>query len=200
MTDHTPTRGARKPNASLPALSAPAVPVPGLIVVLAASTGGLAALTTALGPLRRGFPAVVLVVQHLAAWCPSRLADILDWRIALPVAWANDGDPLHAGAVTVAPPGAHLLVTATGRLSLSDGPRVHHVRPAADPLFASVAAWAGARAIGVILTGHGCDGAAGACTIARAGGIVIAQDATTSEAFGMPGAAIAGGGVQYVVP
>jgi two-component system chemotaxis response regulator CheB len=88
----------------------------------------------------------------------------------------------------------------TGRLSLSDGPRIHSVRPAADPLFASVAAYAGARAISVILSGYGRDGAAGACAIAQAGGNVIAQDATTSEAFGMPGAAIAAGGVKYVVP
>jgi two-component system chemotaxis response regulator CheB len=193
-------RGAMTPDASSPALAAPTVPVPDLIIALAASTGGLPALVAALGPLPRGFPAVVLVVQHLSASYPSRLADILGWHLALPVIWGRDGAPLQPKAVAVAPPGAHLLVMDTGRLSLSDGPRIHRVRPAADLLFASVAAYAGARAIGVVLSGLGCDGAAGACAIVQAGGRVVAQDATTSEAFAMPGAAIAAGGVKYVVP
>lgn len=107
---------------------------------------------------------------------------------------------MRAGTVAVAPPNKHLLVTSAARLALAETERVHGVRPAADPLFASVAARFGTRALAVVLTGAGRDGAQGALAIRQAGGLVIAQDAATAEVFGMPRAAIACGAVALVLP
>ena len=100
----------------------------------------------------------------------------------------------------VVPPDHHLLVNADGSLSLTRTELVHFVRPSADLLFDSAAASFGPRAIGVVLTGTGSDGAFGVEAIKRVGGTVIAQDEATAEFFGMPGAAIKTGAVDFVLP
>ena len=93
---------------------------------------------------------------------------------------AKSEDRLHAGTVFIAPPGAHILVDPEGTISLSHRPPVHFVRPAADRLFDSIAGSFGTRAVAVVLTGTGHDGATGAQAVKRAGGMVIVQDESTS--------------------
>jgi two-component system chemotaxis response regulator CheB len=102
--------------------------------------------------------------------------------------------------VFIAPPDRHLLVNPDGRLSLARTELVHFVRPSADLLFESVAASFKDRAIAVVLSGTGSDGVGGIRAIKKMGGTVVAQDEATSEFFGMPGAAIQTGTVDFVLP
>jgi len=118
----------------------------------------------------------------------------------LPVKMAESGDRLTGGLVFVAPPNYHLLVDPAGTLSLTQSELIHFLRPSADILFESVASSFPARAIAVVLSGTGSDGAKGVKAIKNAGGMVIAQDEDTSEFFGMPSAAIATGSVDIVLP
>ena len=128
------------------------------------------------------------------------MADILNRQSRLPIKEAEEGDRVHPGAVFIAPPDRHVLVNDDGRLSLSRAELVHFVRPSADLLFESLAASFKDRAIAVMLTGTGRDGATGVQAIKKMGGTVIAQDEGTSEFFGMPGAAIQTGAVDFVLP
>jgi two-component system chemotaxis response regulator CheB len=170
------------------------------LVVIATSAGGLAALTTVLTPLPADFAAAVLVVQHLDPRHKSVMDDILRRRTALTVELASDGAAIIAGGVLVAPPNRHLLVNADGTVSLSDSALVHFVRPSADRLFESAAVSYEDRVLGVVLTGSGSDGDMGVRAIKERGGTVIAQDEETSQFFGMPGAAIGTGAVDFVLP
>jgi two-component system chemotaxis response regulator CheB len=169
-------------------------------VLVAASAGGLSALTAVLSELPANFPAGVAIVQHIEPHHRSMLAEILGRSCALPVTQATDGQRFEPGVVHVAPPDHHLLVDADGSLSLTRTELVHFVRPSADLLFESGAASFGRRAIGVVLTGTGSDGSLGVEAIKRRGGTVIAQDEETSDFFGMPGAAIEAGAVDFVLP
>jgi len=170
------------------------------IVALAASAGGLPALSRLLNALPPDFPAALAVVQHLDPRHRSLMADILGKRTTLPVKEAEEGDRLMAGAVFVAPPNRHLLVNPDKTLSLSQSELVHFLRPSADLLFESVAACYRERAIAVVLTGTGSDGAMGVQAIKKMGGTVIAQDEGSSDFFGMPGAAIQTGNVDFILP
>lgn len=170
------------------------------VVAIATSAGGLAALSQVLHDLPIGFPAGVLVVQHLQASYPSHLARILGWHTALTVTEARDGVAPRNGTVYVAPPAAHLLVGEDRRLVLSQLPPLHYCRPSGDRLFASVATTFGPRAIAVVLTGNGRDGAEGAQLVRRYGGIVIVQDERSSAYTGMPRAAVQAGSVDRVLP
>lgn len=170
------------------------------VVALAASAGGLTALTKVLSALPGEFPASIVVVQHLDPRHRSLLADILGRRTPLAVRQAEDGQELLPGVVSIAPPDRHLLVNPDGTLSLSQSELVHFLRPSADLLFESVAASFKERAIAVVLTGTGSDGHMGVQAIKKMGGTVIAQDERTSEFFGMPGAAIQTGSVDFILP
>jgi two-component system, chemotaxis family, protein-glutamate methylesterase/glutaminase len=170
------------------------------IVALAASAGGLKALSEVLAALPAGFPAAVVVVQHLAPRHRSRMAEILDRRTGLAVRQAADDDQARPGTVFVAPPNRHLLVNPDGRLSLTRTELVHFSRPSADLLFESVAASYRERAIAVVLSGSGGDGAMGAKAIKKMGGTLIVQDPETAEFSGMPGAARQTGLADFVLP
>jgi len=170
------------------------------IVALAASAGGLNALSEVLAAIPVDFAAAIVLVQHLDPRHKSMLAEILGRRTLLEVRQAADGDRTRPGGVWVAPPAHHLLVNGDGTLSLTQTELVHFVRPSADLMFDSMAAAYGERAIAVVLTGTGVDGEMGIRAVKQRGGIVIAQNQATSEYFGMPGAAIKTGCVDYILP
>jgi two-component system chemotaxis response regulator CheB len=170
------------------------------IVALAASAGGLNALSQVLAAIPRDFPAAIVVVQHLDPRHRSLMADILSKRTALTVKQAQEGDALAPGIAYIAPPNRHLLVNPDRTLSLSQSELVHFVRPSADLLFESTAASYRGRAIAVVLSGSGSDGAMGVRAIKKMGGTVIAQDERTSQFYGMPGAAMQTGSVDFVLP
>ena len=170
------------------------------IVALAASAGGLSALTEVLAALPAEFPAALVVVQHLDPRHRSLMAEILGRRTAIKVTQAEEGQHLKPGTAYIAPPDRHLLVNPGGTLSLTRTQLVHFVRPSADLLFESVAATYRERAIAVVLSGSGSDGAMGVKAINKMGGTVIVQDQKTSEFFGMPDAAQQTGIVDFVLP
>jgi two-component system, chemotaxis family, protein-glutamate methylesterase/glutaminase len=169
------------------------------LVVVAASLGGRAALSEVLAPLAGDFPIPILVVQHIGA-SRSELPKLLARDLRLAVRHPADGERLRARTVYVAPPDRHLLVAANGTCRLSDAPRVHFARPAADPLFASAAQAVGARAMGVVLSGRLSDGAAGAVALREVGGVVLAQAPETCRAPGMPLAVIRARAADFVLP
>ena len=169
------------------------------VVALAASAGGLQALTRVLSGLPGDFPAAVVIVLHLDPRHRSLIADIFSRRTPLKVKEAEEGDHLAPGTVYTAPPNRHLLVNRDSSLSLSQSELVHFVRPSADLLFESVAASYTDRAIGVVLTGTGHDGAMGVRAIKKMGGTVIVQDQKTSQFFGMPAGAIETGTADFVL-
>jgi len=170
------------------------------IIALAASAGGLNALSRILGALPATLPTPLVVVHHLDPRHRSLIAEILSRRTKLQVQEAKEGDHLRAHTVFVAPPDYHLLVNPDGTLSLSHSELVHFLRPSADLLFGSVAASFKERTIAVILSGTGADGALGLRAIKTMGGTVIAQDEATSEFSGMPSAAIKTKLVDFVLP
>lgn len=170
------------------------------IVALAASAGGLKALTDVLAALPSDFPAALAVVQHLDPRHRSLMAEILGKRTRLQVREAHEGDVLRPGLAFIAPPNRHLLINPDRTVSLSQSELVHFVRPSADLLFESAAASFRSRAIAVVLTGSGSDGAMGVKAIKKMGGTVIVQDQNTAEFHGMPDAAQKTGVVDFVLP
>jgi two-component system chemotaxis response regulator CheB len=128
------------------------------------------------------------------------MADILGRRTPLKVKQAEEGDCTTHGTAYIAPPDRHLLVNLDGTLSLTQSELVHFVRPSADLLFESVAASFKERAIAVVLSGTGGDGSMGVKAIKKMSGTVIVQDEKSSEFYGMPGAAVHTGAVDFVLP
>ena len=169
------------------------------IVAIAASAGGLTALSAILGRLPATFPAIVVVVQHLDPRHRSLMPEIIGRRSSLPIHQAVEGTEVEAGHVYLAPPDRHLMINGDATISLTQTELVNFVRPSADLLFESVAAAFGERAIAVVLTGTGKDGSMGVTAIKERGGTVIAQDEASSEFFGMPSAAIRTGAVDFVL-
>jgi two-component system chemotaxis response regulator CheB len=163
---------------------------PGSVIALVASAGGLEAVSQILGALPRTLAAAVIVLIHQQPDRVSHLATLLDHRSVLPVAAAEHGARLRRGQVVVVPPGTHLLVGAGLETALIVSGQAPPSRPSADLLLATLATAAGSRAIAVILSGAGHDGATGATAIHVCGGTVVATDEATSMSFSMPMAAI----------
>ncbi len=178
--------------------AAPGFPV----IAMAASVGGLHALSVILGGLPAGFPAAIAIVMHLSPDHKSILAELLNRRTHLLVRQAHTGDVLCRSGVFVAPPNHHLSVAPGGRLKLSssDAKKIHYARPSAEPLFVSVAAVYRQGAIAVVLTGGDGDGSFGVQIIKDHGGMVIAQDRPTSQDFSMPETSIKTGDVDFILP
>ena len=169
------------------------------VVVIAASAGGIDALTQVLSGLPGNLPAAILVVQHLRNDRPTRLPEHLERHSRLRVRLAQNGMRLEAGAVYVALPGEHIRIE-NGHIALSLEEPLHYVRPSADLLFISAAQAFGRNAIGVVLSGTGKDGAQGCQEIKAEGGMAITQDQETARYFDMPKAAINTGAIDYVLP
>jgi two-component system chemotaxis response regulator CheB len=169
------------------------------VVALAASAGGLNALSRVLSVLPADFAAGLVVVQHIDPHHRSMMAEILGRCSAIRVTQAAEGDAIEQRHAYIAPPDRHLLVNPDHTLSLSRTELVHFVRPSADLLFESVAAAYRARAIAVVLSGSGRDGANGVKAIKQMGGTVIVQD-ENSQFKGMPNAARHAVTADYVLP
>ncbi len=187
-------------SAALPA--APVRVAPGrLLVAIGSSTGGTEALREVFQALPAGLPPIA-VVQHMLPGFTEAFAARLD-RLCVPtVKVAEEGETLLAGAVYLAPSGRHLQVERrpTGLLArLADGPPVSRHRPSATVLFESAAAL-GPRALGVILTGMGDDGAEGLLRMREAGAATLGQDEATAVVYGMPKVAWQRGAVSRQVP
>ena len=168
------------------------------LVVIGSSAGGINALKEVLSGLPAGLPAAVIIVQHLVRTRKTQLHLFLDRISPLRVMMAESDAILESGTGYLAEPGKHLGIE-NGNLVLSCSKKVHYVRPSVDTLFISAARAYGSRVIGVIMSGSGQDGATGCLEIKAKGGVIIAQDEKTSQWFGMPGAAINTGIVDYVL-
>ncbi len=172
-------------------------------MVIAASTGGPSALPVFLAAIANRIDAPILIVQHMPAAFTPVFAEKLESVIGKRCREAVDGDPVIPGQVLVAPGDFHMRVARapSGRIvTLDRGEQVNFCRPAADPLFESAAAAFGNRLLGVVLTGMGHDGRAGAGRIVEAGGRVIVQDEASSVVWGMPGAVAQAGYAEAVKP
>jgi two-component system chemotaxis response regulator CheB len=169
------------------------------IVAIVASAGGVTAISRILANLPPGLPAAVIVLMHVGS-NGSLLPEIFSRLSAMPVSFAAHGAELERGTIVVAPPDRHLTVDRALRLSLTRGPKIFFSRPAADPLLVSLALHAGARTLGVILTGANDDGSTGAWALRHAGGIVVAQDVASSEYPEMPRTAAAFNAADFVLP
>jgi two-component system chemotaxis response regulator CheB len=169
------------------------------MVAVAASAGGMQALSGLLAALPDDFSAPLVVVQHRSSGVRGWLHQILARRTALRVREVRHGDVPQGGTVYVCPPDRHVRVER-GTLRLTDEPPVNFARPAADPLFSSAAEYFGAGTLGVVLTGRGRDGAAGAAAVRRSGGLVLVQDPDTCAAPSMPQAVLSGCGADFVLP
>ena len=170
------------------------------VIALAASAGGQKAIATVLRDLPTSLRAAIAIVQHLDPHQRSTLAENLSRHTALTVKEAEAKEWMQYGTVYIAPPDYHLRVNWDGSLSLDQTAPVNFLRPSADVLFQSVAMSYRTRAIAVVLTGTGNDGAKGVQAIKQRGGRVIAQNRETAECFGMPQSAIQTGVVDWILP
>ncbi len=172
------------------------------IVAIGTSTGGTEALRNVLGRMPRNAPGI-LVVQHMPEHFTRSFANSLDRECELDVAEARDGETIAQGRVLIAPGNKHLLLARSGavyKARVKDGPRVSRHRPSADVLFKSVARYAGANAVGVIMTGMGRDGADGLLEMHKAGAPTVGQDEATCVVYGMPREAHKLGAVDHQLP
>ncbi len=170
------------------------------VVAIAASLGGPRALLQILRSLPADFAAPICVCQHITDGFSAGLAQWLASETRLQVKEAEDGARMQPGGVYLAPSGAHLLIQQDARLKLDDGPALAGFRPSCDALLTSAAEAFGRRAIGVVLTGMGKDGARGLREIRRRGGRTLAQDQASCVVFGMPREAVELGAAERVVP
>jgi two-component system chemotaxis response regulator CheB len=172
------------------------------VVVVAASAGSLHPIIELVSALPSDFPASVVIAQHLppAVLYESQLREILCRYTSLPVKWIEHGEQLQTGTVYLSPQDAQTRVTSDLIFDVTIGVRESGSRPAADPLFESVAEWFGENALAIILTGCLSDGARGSLKIADAGGRVFVQDEETALFFDMPRAAIRKGIVDFAFP
>lgn len=170
------------------------------ILAIAASTGGTQALKALLSQMPSDIPGTV-VVQHMPPGFTRTFAESLARLCAFEVREATNGDRVMPGRVLIAPGNFHMRLSRSGacyHVALDQEPTLHGVRPAADPLFHSVARTAGRNAVGVVLTGMGKDGAEGLLAMHAAGARTFAQDERSCVVFGMPKEAIERGAVDEV--
>lgn len=182
----------------------PLSPVPPRALLIGSSTGGPQALTALVEKL----PAVVdrapvLIAQHMPPMFTTVLAEHLSRAGGRGAHEAEDGEPVLAGGIYVAPGGRHMRVVAGDngiRIALGDDAPINFCRPAVDALFAAAAAVWGAATLALVLTGMGADGTRGAADIVAAGGSIIAQDEATSVVWGMPRSVAQAGLCSAVLP
>ncbi len=171
-----------------------------VVVAVAASTGGPVALHALFEEPTLPRDCTYFVALHGPEWLHESVVEALGRRSHLRIELARDAQIAEPGTVYFACKSRHLLIDGDLRMKFDDSPAEHFLRPAADPLFRSVARSCGASALGVVLTGMGNDGAAGAAEVAAVGGTIIAQDPKTAVIGSMPSAVINAGIVSEVIP
>jgi two-component system response regulator WspF len=171
---------------------------PADLVAIGASAGGPSALAVLLSGLPRSFPGAVVIVQHVDQQFTAGMANWLNGRSLLPVRVAQEGDAPAAGAVLLAATDGHLSLNRAGLLGYSVEPAGYTYRPSIDVFFRSVSRYWRGRAVGVVLTGMGRDGAFGLKALREAGWPTIAQDERSSAVYGMPKAAAALGAAEVL--
>ena len=194
--------GAAPAKPSPPARTAPVIPADQRfpVVVMGASTGGPATVMRLAPGFTRDFPAAVFLVQHMPASFTTQYAAQLAEFTSIRVKEAEANEAVQPGTLYICPGAQHLRVTPTGRIQLDAASgRINGYLPNIDVTMETVAAYAGAMSIGVVLTGMGADGANGAKAIKSAGGMVFAQDEATCVIFGMPAEAIKLAAVDQVL-
>jgi two-component system chemotaxis response regulator CheB len=194
-----PVRRPLRSSHPLSELALPERQVTGNVVAMAASTGGPGAYCAVLGRLPAAFPWPILAVQHIVQGFLDGFVRWLDGHSELRVVTAEHGAWPRPGHVYFPSEDHHLAVDATGRLVLDPSAPVDGHRPSATYLFRSVAQAYGARAVGVVMTGMGQDGAKGLLDLRHAGGHTIAQDEASSVVYGMPQSAVELGAAESVV-
>jgi two-component system chemotaxis response regulator CheB len=145
----------------------------GAVVVIAASAGGLEPLRDIVKALRDGCTTSTFIVVHIGPH-RSDLPSLLTFSGGPPASFAKDGEVIEGGRICIAPPDRHITLDHE-RIHLSSGPKVHHTRPAADPLFVSAAKHFGKRVVGIVLSGGNSDGAVRIQAIQDHGGTAFAQ-------------------------
>ncbi len=173
-----------------------------LVVSVGASTGGTEALREFLEAMPVDCPGIV-IVQHMPEMFTKSFANRLDQLCRIHVKEAEDGDTILRGRALIAPGNKHMLVKRSGAryfVEVKDGPLVNRHRPSVDVLFRSTARYAGANAIGIIMTGMGDDGAKGLLEMREAGARTAAQDERTCVVYGMPKEAVKLGAAQHILP
>ncbi len=191
---------SRSIGTSLRGTVLPATEVRPSVLAIAASTGGPPALAKVIGALPTDFPLPVLLVQHMGAAFMEGFAAWLNGVVGLPVAIAKEGERIVPSRVYVAPGDRHLELGPGRSIRISDAAPVGGQRPAATVMFRSVARQAGARGLGVLLTGMGEDGALGLLDMHRAGAATVAEHESTAVVYGMPAAAVRLSAAGSVLP
>jgi two-component system chemotaxis response regulator CheB len=172
------------------------------VIAIGASTGGTEAIKEILVKLPPEMPPI-LIVQHMPQFFTKSFADRLDNLCGLKVKEAENNELLAPGKVLIAPGNKHMILKRSGAsyyVEIKDGDLVYHQRPSVEVLFSSVARYAGANAVGIILTGMGKDGAKGLLEMKNAGAYTIAQDEQSCVVYGMPREAVSVGAVIKTVP
>lgn len=170
------------------------------MVVIGGSAGGVDAMLALLPTLPVGFAPAVVCILHVPADRESRLAELFDSRVLLPVREARDKEPIEPGIVYFAGSGYHLSVEEDRSFSLSCEAPVQYARPAIDILMESSANVYGPALAGILLTGANYDGAEGMCSIRECGGLTIVQDPEEAHASTMPKEAIRRCAPHLVLP
>ena len=172
-------------------------------VAIGASTGGIHALGLMLGALGPGFDLPILITQHLPPSFIPVFARQIEHACGRPADIAAEGSEIRAGRIMIAPGRGHMLVRRNSErlvTRISTDPAASGCMPSVDPMLTSLAEACEGRALGVILSGMGRDGALGAADLVDAGGTIFAQDATSSAVWGMPGAVARAGLASLIAP
>lgn len=168
------------------------------ILIIGASTGGLKVLED-IFPRLPILNAATVIIQHITSPMDAAYATSLARVSKMPVSLAKEGEMLEHGKVYLAPGGMHMNLVRNQSIHLYNGEKVNSVCPSIDVSMGSLIQPIGGRLVGVILTGMGCDGAAGISHIKQIGGITIAQDQSTSVIYGMPRVAAETGMIDFIL-
>jgi two-component system, chemotaxis family, protein-glutamate methylesterase/glutaminase len=205
----TPALRSRKSSQFAPETGAvqlrPFSLAPPRALLIGSSTGGPQALTALVEKLPAAVDrAPLLITQHMPPTFTTVLAEHLSRIGGRGAHEAEDGEPVLAGGIYVAPGGRHMRVARASdggiKIALGDDPPINFCKPAVDALFTSAATVWGASSLGLVLTGMGADGTRGAADIVAAGGSVIAQDEASSVVWGMPRSVAQAGLCSAVLP